>query len=105
MLGIIVSQLRNGAVQNSTTDMSVVAESTKGHRTPMLIIVKTGHPREASDRKPGNRGKRDSQMILMNFISRVNYNDPFSPLDYDMFRKIQVLCGVTADYFELVSIV
>jgi chitin synthase len=42
-------------------------------------------------------------MILMNFISRVNYNDPFSPLDYDMFRKIQVLCGVTADYFELVS--
>lgn len=41
-------------------------------------------------------------MILMNFISRVNYNDPFSPLDYDLFRKIQVLCGVTADYFELV---
>jgi chitin synthase len=69
----------------------------------MLIVVKTGHPREARDRKPGNRGKRDSQMILMNFISRVNYNDPFSPLDYDIFRKIQVLCGVTADYFELVS--
>lgn len=69
----------------------------------MLIVVKTGHPREAGERKPGNRGKRDSQMILMNFISRVNYNDPFSPLDYDMFRKIQVLCGVTADYFELVS--
>jgi chitin synthase len=69
----------------------------------MVIVVKTGHPREASDRKAGNRGKRDSQMILMNFISRVNYNDPFSPLDYDLFRKIQVLCGVTADYFELVS--
>lgn len=74
-----------------------------GRRTPMIIIVKCGNAGEKGERKAGNRGKRDSQMILMNFISRVNYNDPFSPLDYDMFRKTQVLCGVTPDYFELVS--
>lgn len=79
------------------------SESKMGRRTPMIIVVKTGNPGEKGERKAGNRGKRDSQMILMNFISRVNYNDPFSPLDYDMFRKTQVLCGVTPDYFELVS--
>ena len=43
----------------------------KGHRTPCIIIVKTGTPEEARDSKPGNRGKRDSQMVLMNFFSRV----------------------------------
>jgi chitin synthase len=43
----------------------------KGHRTPCVIVVKTGTPEEARDAKPGNRGKRDSQMVLMNFFSRV----------------------------------
>lgn len=43
----------------------------KGHRTPCIIVVKTGTPEESRDQKPGNRGKRDSQMILMNFFSRV----------------------------------
>jgi chitin synthase len=38
----------------------------------MIIVVKCGTEREAaSDKKPGNRGKRDSQLILMNFFSRV----------------------------------
>jgi chitin synthase len=54
-----------------------------------------------SDKKPGNRGKRDSQLILMNFFSRVTYNDRMTPLDYDLFRKTQVLMGVTPDYFEV----
>jgi chitin synthase len=55
----------------------------------------------ATDKKPGNRGKRDSQLILMNFFSRVTYNDRMSPLDFDLFRKIHVLVGVTPDFFEV----
>ncbi len=58
-------------------------------------------PAEAQDKKAGNRGKRDSQLILMNFFSRVTYNDRMSPLDFDLFRKMQVLMGVTPDYFEV----
>ena len=76
--------------------------AVKGKRTPTVIIVKCGTDAEAmSDKKPGNRGKRDSQLILMNFFSRVTYNDRMSPLDYDLFRKMQVLMGVTPDYFEV----
>jgi chitin synthase len=41
----------------------------------------------------------------MNFFSRVTYNDRMSPLDFDMFRKMQVLMGVTPDYFEVVLMV
>lgn len=72
-----------------------------GHRTPTMVVVKCGMEGERGDKKPGNRGKRDSQLILMNFFSRVTYNDRMTPLDYDMFRKIQVLMGVTADFFEV----
>jgi chitin synthase len=59
----------------------------------------------ASEKKPGNRGKRDSQLVMMNFFSRITYKDPFSPLDYDMFRKIRVLMGVTPDLFEVTLMV
>ncbi|KAI8969577.1 chitin synthase-domain-containing protein [Trametes punicea] len=73
-----------------------------GRRTPTVIIVKCGTEAEAAtEKKPGNRGKRDSQLILMNFFSRVTYNDRMTPLDYDLFRKIHILMGVTPDFFEV----
>ncbi|KAK7035288.1 Chitin synthase, class 1 [Paramarasmius palmivorus] len=73
-----------------------------GRRTPTVIVVKCGTEVEANtDKKPGNRGKRDSQLILMNFFSRVTYNDRMTPLDFDLFRKIHVLMGVTPDFFEV----
>ncbi|KAK2467791.1 hypothetical protein APHAL10511_000086 [Amanita phalloides] len=73
-----------------------------GRRTPTIIVVKCGTEAEAAtDKKPGNRGKRDSQLILMNFFSRVTYNDRMTPLDFDLFRKIHILMGVTPDFFEV----
>lgn len=77
----------------------------KGHRTPMIVVVKCGTPEEANGSKPGNRGKRDSQMILMNFLQRVTYNDRMTPLDFDLFRKFHALMGVTPDFFELCMMV
>lgn len=68
----------------------------------MILVVKCGNEDEQGKPKPGNRGKRDSQLILMNFFSRVTYNDRMTPLDYDLFQKITWLMGgATPDYFEL----
>jgi chitin synthase len=73
-----------------------------GCRTPTVIVVKCGTDAESvTEKKPGNRGKRDSQLILMNFFSRVTYNDRMTPLDFDLFRKIHILMGVTPDFFEV----
>jgi chitin synthase len=86
--------------------LSFRCTAVAGRRTPTVIIVKCGTEVEAAtDKKPGNRGKRDSQLILMNFFSRVTYNDRMTPLDFDLFRKIQVLMGVTPDFFEVVLMV
>ncbi|CAO3598355.1 unnamed protein product [Absidia cylindrospora] len=77
----------------------------KGHKVPMILIVKCGGPAEQGKPKPGNRGKRDSQLILMNFFSRVTYNDRMTPLDYELFQKIKYITGVTPDLFEVVLMV
>ncbi|OMH81477.1 Chitin synthase 7 [Zancudomyces culisetae] len=75
------------------------------HRVPTVVVVKCGADKEKNDPKPGNRGKRDSQIILMGFFSRVIYNDRLTPLDYDLFRKIHHLTGATPDLFEIVLMV
>ncbi|ORX76952.1 hypothetical protein K493DRAFT_245835 [Basidiobolus meristosporus CBS 931.73] len=75
------------------------------HRVPTILVVKCGTPEEQALPKPGNRGKRDSQIILMNFFSRITYNDRLTPLDYELFMKIYHLMGVTPDYFEVVLMV
>ncbi|KAJ2814456.1 Chitin synthase, class 1, partial [Coemansia erecta] len=74
-------------------------------RTPAMVVVKCGTPAEQDAAKPGNRGKRDSQMILMNFFSRTLFNDRMAPLEYDLFRKVHHLMGVTPDIFEIVLMV
>ena len=77
---------------------------------PIIVVVKCGTEQErapsAHKTKPGNRGKRDSQLILMHFLSRVTFDDRMTALDYDLFRKIQVVTnGVTADKYELLLMV
>lgn len=76
-----------------------------GHTVPTIVVVKCGTPEDSKSPKPGNRGKRDSQIILMNFFSRVLLDDRMTPLDFDLFRKITHLMGITPDYFEIVLMV
>ncbi|KAJ2995707.1 hypothetical protein HDV02_000545 [Globomyces sp. JEL0801] len=77
----------------------------EGHMVPMVLVVKCGTPQEIDSPKPGNRGKRDSQLILMRFFSRVTLRDRMSPLEYDLFRKIHHITGVTPDFYEAVLMV
>ncbi|KAG0220507.1 hypothetical protein BGX31_010938, partial [Mortierella sp. GBA43] len=42
----------------------------KNRRVPTVLIVKCGGEEEQDKPKAGNRGKRDSQLILMNFFMR-----------------------------------
>ncbi|CAG8533834.1 10021_t:CDS:2 [Gigaspora rosea] len=86
-------------------NMAKVYAGYFGRRVPMVTVVKCGTPEETGKPKPGNRGKRDSQLILMSFFSRVTYNERMCSLDYDLFRKIHHLMGVTPDFFELVLMV
>ena len=70
----------------------------QGHIVPFLVIVKIGKPSEVS--RPGNRGKRDSQMVFMRFLNRVHYNLPMSPLELEMHHQIRNIIGVNPTFYE-----
>ena len=75
------------------------------HRVPMIIVVKCGTPAEQGKPKPGNRGKRDSQIIIMSFLQKCLFDDRMTPLDFDLFYKITRITGVTPDHYELILMV
>ncbi|KAF9578886.1 Chitin synthase, class 3 [Lunasporangiospora selenospora] len=74
-------------------------------RVPMIVIVKCGTPTENQDKKPGNRGKRDSQIILMSFLQKVMFDERMTPLEYEFFNAIWNVTKVTPDFYELVLMV
>ncbi|KAJ1564027.1 hypothetical protein HK096_009942, partial [Nowakowskiella sp. JEL0078] len=74
-------------------------------RVPTILVVKCGTPSESKEAKPGNRGKRDSQIILMSFFQHILENSKLCPLEFDLFTKMHFLMGVTPDVFEVILMV
>lgn len=72
----------------------------QGHIVPFLVVVKVGKPSEVS--RPGNRGKRDSQMVLMRFLNRIHYNLPMSPMELEMHHQIRNIIGVNPTFYEFI---
>ncbi|ORZ31697.1 chitin synthase-domain-containing protein [Catenaria anguillulae PL171] len=75
------------------------------HRTPMVVVVKSGNDDEQGKPKPGNRGKRDGQIILMDFFSKIMLGERLCPLQFDLFYKIFGLTGVHPLKYEIVLMV
>lgn len=61
--------LGEGAKQHNMGKVYSGLYECSGHVVPYLVLVKVGKPTERS--RPGNRGKRDSQMLLMHFLNKV----------------------------------
>lgn len=69
-----------------------------GHIVPFVVIVKVGKPSEVV--RPGNRGKRDSQMVTMRFLNRVHYNLPLTPLELELYHQIRNIIGINPTFYE-----
>lgn len=77
----------------------------KQQRVPMMLVSKCGTPDEASKAKPGNRGKRDSQIILMSFLQKVMFDERMTELEFEMFNGLWKVTGISPDYYEAVLMV
>ena len=60
--------LGEGARQHNMGKVYSGLYECAGHVVPYLVVVKVGKPTERS--RPGNRGKRDSQMVIMHFLNK-----------------------------------
>jgi chitin synthase len=95
----------DGLKQHNMAQVHIGFYNILDHRVPYMLIIKCGLPYERVQPKAGNRGKRDSQLILMHWLTSICFNEPMTPLHYDMFEKVRQLAGVTPDRYELVLMV
>ncbi|CAG8734782.1 6693_t:CDS:2, partial [Funneliformis mosseae] len=58
-----------------------------------LAIGEDGTPEERKGLKAGNRGKRDSQLILIKWLSNIFFNERMTPLEFELFEKVRTLTG------------
>jgi len=77
----------------------------EGNVVPYIVVVKVGKESEQSSVKPGNRGKRDSQILLMSFLNRVHHRSPMNPLELEMFHQINNVIGVDPELYEYLLMV
>ncbi|KAJ5731541.1 uncharacterized protein N7483_006049 [Penicillium malachiteum] len=77
----------------------------KQQRVPMMVIVKCGTEEEAKASKPGNRGKRDSQIILMSFLQKVMFDERMTELEFEIFNGMWNVTGLPPDFYEVVLMV
>lgn len=77
----------------------------KQQRVPVVCVVKCGTPAEAGTAKPGNRGKRDSQIILMLFLQRVMFDERMLQLEFEILQLMWRVTGLMADMYEIVLMV
>ncbi|KAJ5277172.1 hypothetical protein N7524_003325 [Penicillium chrysogenum] len=92
--------LGEGMKQHNMAKIYSGLYEVQGHIVPFLVVVKVGKPSEVS--RPGNRGKRDSQMVLMRFLNRVHYNLPMSPMELEMHHHIRNIIGVNPQFYEYI---
>jgi chitin synthase len=95
--------LGEGSLQHNMAKVYSGLYEVDGHVVPYMVVVKCGTPREKS--RPGNRGKRDSQLVLMQFLSKVHYDDPMAPLELEMYHHMANIIGVAPSLYEYVLMV
>jgi len=75
----------------------------EGHVVPFMVVVKVGRPSERS--RPGNRGKRDTQILLMRFLNRVHFDAPMYPLELEMYHHMKNVIGIDPSFYEYILMV
>ncbi|ORY88598.1 chitin synthase-domain-containing protein [Leucosporidium creatinivorum] len=75
----------------------------EGHVVPYIVVAKVGRPSERS--RPGNRGKRDSQILSMRFLNRVHFDSEMYPLELEMYHQIKNVIGVDPQLYEYMLVI
>lgn len=70
------------------------------HPPRYMVVVKVGKPTERT--KPGNRGKRDSQILLLHYLNRVHFDSPMSPLELEIYHQMRNVIGIDPAFYEYI---
>ena len=65
-----------------------------------MVVVKVGKPTERS--KPGNRGKRDSQILMLRYLNRVHFDLAMAPLELEIYHQMRNIIGIDPAFYEYI---
>lgn len=74
-----------------------------GVSVPFVVVAKVGLPTEKE--LAGNRGKRDSQVLLLNFLRRAHLDEPLSPAEIEIYSQMERVLNLTPKCFEFLLMV
>jgi len=77
----------------------------EGHNMPFIVIVKMGTESEQGRPKPGNRGKRDSQILLMRFLHNIYARNALTEMEYALFYEMKHVIGVSPEKYEFMLMI
>jgi chitin synthase len=108
--------LGDGSKQHNMGKVYSGLYEVSGHVVPYLVLCKVGKPSERT--KPGNRGKRDTQMLVMSFLnkvcgfragqsslltcSQVHFAAPMNPFELEVYHQIKNVIGVNPTFYEYI---
>jgi chitin synthase len=81
-------------------ESTVIREAGADLIISYVVVVKVGKPSETS--KPGNRGKRDSQVLLLQYLNRVHFDAPMSPLELEIYHQMRNVIGIDPTFYEYI---
>ncbi|KAJ1899215.1 ATP-dependent RNA helicase, partial [Coemansia sp. IMI 209127] len=92
---------------NAAEVVSGTYTSGNGITIPCILVVKVGTTWERTNgvAKAGNRGKRDSQLIILQWLHNVLMNDHLTPLEFELCCAASRLALINPDQFEYVLMV
>ncbi|KAI9206676.1 chitin synthase-domain-containing protein [Polychytrium aggregatum] len=90
--------ISDGSKQHNKAKVYSGLYHIQARSVPFIVVVKVGN--ETETLKPGNRGKRDSQILMMKFLSRVHFKTPMTPLDLEIYHHIKDIIGVDPYLYE-----
>ncbi|OMJ30214.1 Chitin synthase 8 [Smittium culicis] len=102
-LPLSFQSLGDGSKQHNMGKVYSGLYEVAGHVVPYLVVAKCGTPKERF--RQGNRGKRDSQIILMRFFNKVHFDLEMTPLELEIYHQIKNIIGVDPSFYEFVMMV
>jgi hypothetical protein len=80
---------------------SLICSEKGGANDRYVVVVKVGKPSEDGS-KAGNRGKRDSQVLLLQFLNRVHFDAAMSPLELEIYHQMRNVIGIDPAFYEYI---
>ncbi|KAJ3065435.1 hypothetical protein HDU99_004165, partial [Rhizoclosmatium hyalinum] len=97
---LLVQSLGDGMKQLNMAKVYSGYYAIQSKRMPYIVVSKVGTTSETN--RPGNRGKRDSQLLIMKFLNRVHLDLEMNPMELELVRHFRYGLQIDPSWFEYI---